>query len=85
MSQQSGKLIVPIVVAATVLAVGVGTIYLPFYVDKAALRGEGMTKQQEEAVEQAYREELRNQYKAVREEQSKGNNMWSRMNDASKK
>lgn len=54
---QSGKQLVTFAVAATIGAIGIGTIYLPFMADRDKLRG--LFEEGEEAIPEGARREIR--------------------------
>ncbi|KAL3778125.1 hypothetical protein ACHAWO_008077 [Cyclotella atomus] len=54
---QSGKQLVTFAVAATVSAIGIGTIYLPFMADRDKLRG--LFEEGEEQIPEGARREIR--------------------------
>ena len=80
-ARTSGSKLVGAAVALTAAAVGVGTIYLPFYADKDRLRG----LHEESDLTTAEREEYERVMDQLRKERGKdatnSNSMWSRMND----
>lgn len=94
-ARNSGKRIVVLAVAATATAVGVGTIWAPFYADRDKLRGlheesdlSGSERQQYEAyVRQLQQQQKKQQGRSDGEDQRNSprgsNNMWSRMDRAS--
>ena len=84
---QSGKQLVAFAVAATVGAVGIGTIYLPFMADRDKLRG--LFEEGEEQIPEGARREIRDimkkeamereiqQSEAAPQERKGAGSMWS--------
>lgn len=84
---QSGKQLVSFAVAATVGAVGIGTIYLPFMADRDKLRG--LFEEGEEQIPEGARREIRDimkkdarekeiqQSESVQHEKKGAGSMWS--------
>jgi len=86
-ARNSGSKMVFAAVAATVAAVGVGTIYLPFIADKDRIRGLNEESDMTAAEKREYREMMRKMEEMPSEAQEKrslptSNSMWSRMNRA---
>lgn len=84
---QSGKQLVTFAVAATVGAIGIGTIYLPFMADRDKLRG--LFEEGEQQIPEGARREIRDilkkeamerqtqQEETVQQEKKGAGSMWS--------
>jgi hypothetical protein len=79
---QSGKQLVTIAVAATIGAIGIGTIYLPFMADRDKLRG--LFEEGDEQIPEGARREIRDIMKREAAEREQGGaqpkaagSMWS--------
>lgn len=82
-ARNSGKRAVIVAVSATVTAVGIGTIWAPFYADRDKLRGlheeaDGMSER-ERAQYQAYLQQIQQQQSNPANQTPVKNSMWSRM------
>jgi hypothetical protein len=90
MAMKSGTKLVIGTVTATLIFVGIGAIYLPFFADRDKLRGMheeadgGMSDRQRQEYEK-FVQKIQQQ-RQLRDETSgglpSGNSMWSRMNQA---
>mmetsp|Transcript_17180 Transcript_17180/g.26132 ORF Transcript_17180/g.26132 Transcript_17180/m.26132 type:complete len:116 (-) Transcript_17180:277-624(-) len=69
MSRTDGRKLVALAAAATVGAIGIGTIYLPFMADRDKLRG--MFEEGDESIPEGARREIRAIAKAEAEEKRK--------------
>ena len=85
-SSSSGSKVVVAAVSLTVAALGIGTIYLPFFADKDKLRGLDEDGEMSNAQRREYERALQQMDHAARpHENRKGmapmsNSMWKRMN-----
>jgi hypothetical protein len=89
--RQSGSKIVAVAVTATLAAVGVGCIYLPFIADKDRIRGlheesdlSGSEKREYDRVMAQMKAEMGETPPAPQHPQRTSNSMWKRMNDRPK-
>lgn len=85
--RRSGSAMVAVAVAATVTAVGVGTIYLPFIADKDHIRGlheEGEISAADRREYERVLSQIGGQNPSPNRKPSRpmSNSMWQRMNDA---
>ena len=64
---QSGKQLVTLAITATVSAIGIGTIYLPFVADRDKLRG--LFEEGEEQIPEGARREIRDIMRKEAQEQ----------------
>ena len=98
-ARNSGSKVVAVAVAASLFAVGLGSIYLPYFADRDKLRGlheeaDGGLSERERREFELYMRQIQSQQQqgapggggaGMGNEKSplNGNSMWSRMNQAS--
>lgn len=91
----NGSKVVVAAVVATLTAVGIGTVYVPFYADKDKLRGlheeaDGGLSDRERREYEKYLQQIQQQGGSLppseipvpERSMPKGNSMWTRMNQA---
>lgn len=92
--RNNGSKVVVIAVAATLTALGIGTVYVPFYADRDKLRGlheeaDGSLSERERREYEKYLQQIHQQQQGSANEtlppdrsMPNGNSMWKRMNQA---
>eukprot|EP00956_Cyclotella_meneghiniana_P027255 scaffold60738_cov68-Cyclotella_meneghiniana.AAC.2 len=76
---QSGKQLVTLAITATVSAIGIGTIYLPFIADRDKLRG--LFEEGEEQIPEGARREIRDIMRKEAQQQQEQQEQQQRQHD----